>query len=125
MKLLQIYGLNIISKNIQDNHNNSTRFLVIGNRDTNPSGKDKTSIIVSTKNNSGALYSLLEPLSKNNVSMTRIESRPSKHNNWEYLFYLDLDGHIQDLPLQKATDEIKKEASLYRFLGSYPAAMNK
>ena len=120
-----IYGLNIISKNIQDNHNNSTRFLVIGNRDTNPSGKDKTSIIVSTKNNSGALYSLLEPLSKNNVSMTRIESRPSKHNNWEYLFYLDLDGHIQDLPLQKATDEIKKEASLYRFLGSYPAAMNK
>ena len=57
--------------------------------------------------------------------MTRIESRPSKHNNWEYLFYLDLDGHIQDLPLQKATDEIKKEASLYRFLGSYPAAMNK
>ena len=120
-----IYDLNIISKNIQDNHNNSTRFLVIGNRETNPSGKDKTSIIVSTKNDSGALYSLLEPLSKNNVSMTRIESRPSKHNNWEYIFYLDLDGHIQDEPLRKANDEIKKEASLYRFLGSYPTAVNK
>ena len=120
-----IYGLNILSKNIQDNHNNSTRFLVIGNRDTEPSGNDKTSIVVSTKNNSGALYELLEPLSKNKVSMTRIESRPSKHNNWEYLFYLDLDGHIQDEPLRKANNEIKKQASLYRFLGSYPAAINK
>ena len=80
---------------------------------------------VSTKNNSGALYGLLEPLSKHNVSMTRIESRPSKHNNWEYLFYLDLDGHIQDEPLRKANNEIKKHASLYRFLGSYPAAIRK
>ena len=120
-----IYGLNMLSKNIQDNQNNSTRFLVIGNRDTEPSGNDKTSIIVSTKNNSGALYELLKPLSKNNVSMTRIESRPSKHNNWEYLFYLDLDGHIKDEPLKKANEEIKKEASLYRFLGSYPAASLK
>ena len=115
----------MLSKNIQDNQNNSTRFLVIGNRDTEPSGNDKTSIIVSTKNNSGALYELLKPLSKNNVSMTRIESRPSKHNNWEYLFYLDLDGHIKDEPLKKASEEIKKEASLYRFLGSYPAASLK
>ena len=82
-----IYDLNIISKNIEDNHNNSTRFLVVGDRDTQPSGSDKTSIIVSTKNNSGALYELLSPLSKNKVSMTRIESRPSKHNNWEYIFY--------------------------------------
>jgi|TARA_B100001059_G_scaffold236542_1_gene287649 chorismate mutase/prephenate dehydratase len=121
----EIYKLNIISKNIEDNLNNSTRFLVIGDRDTEPSGNDKTSIIVSTKNNSGALYGLLEPLSKHNVSMTRIESRPSKHNNWEYIFYLDLDGHIKDKSLQKANDAIKEEASLYRFLGSYPAAHRK
>ena len=114
-----------MSENIEDNHNNSTRFLVIGERDTDPSGNDKTSIIVSTKNDSGALYSLLEPLSKHNVSMTRIESRPSKHNNWEYIFYLDLNGHIKDSSLKKVNDEIKKEASLYRFLGSYPAALNK
>jgi len=121
----EIYKLRVLSKNVEDNHNNSTRFLVIGDRDTEPSGNDKTSIIVSTKNDSGALYGLLEPLSKHNVSMTRIESRPSKHNNWEYLFYLDLDGHIQDEPLRKANNEIKKQASLYRFLGSYPAAINK
>jgi len=120
-----IYDLNIISKNIEDNHNNSTRFLVVGDRDTQPSGRDKTSIIVSTKNNSGALYELLSPLSKNKVSMTRIESRPSKHNNWEYIFYLDLNGHIKDESIKKATDEIRKEASLYRFLGSYPAALIK
>ena len=120
-----IYDLNILSKNIEDNNNNSTRFLVIGERDTEPSGNDKTSIIVSTKNNSGALYGLLEPLSKHEVSMTRIESRPSKHNNWEYIFYLDLDGHIKDDSLRKANEEIKKEASLYRFLGSYPAASSK
>ena len=120
-----IYKLNILNKNIEDNQNNSTRFLVIGERDTEPSGNDKTSIIVSTKNNSGALYELLEPLSKNNVSMTRIESRPSQHNNWEYIFYLDLNGHIKDQSLKKANEEIKKEASLYRFLGSYPAASKK
>ena len=96
-----------------------------GERDTNPSGNDKTSIIVSTKNDSGALYGLLEPLSKYKVSMTRIESRPSKHNNWEYIFFLDLDGHIKDESLKKANEEIKKEASLYRFLGSYPAAISK
>ena len=119
-----IYQLDILNKNIEDNHSNSTRFLVIGERDTEPSGNDKTSIIVSTKNNSGALYSLLEPLSKHNVSMTRIESRPSKHNNWEYIFYLDLKGHIKDSALKKVNDKIKKEASLYRFLGSYPAALN-
>lgn len=120
-----IYKLNILNKNIEDNQNNSTRFLVIGERDTEPSGNDKTSIIVSTKNDSGALYELLEPLSKNNVSMTRIESRPSQHNNWEYIFYLDLNGHIKDQSLKKANEEIKKEASLYRFLGSYPAASKK
>ena len=120
----EIYQLQTLSKNIEDNRNNSTRFLVIGERDTEPSGNDKTSIIVSAKNNSGALYSLLEPLSKNNVSMTRIESRPSKHNNWEYIFYLDLIGHIKDKSLEKANEDIKREASLYRFLGSYPAAVN-
>lgn len=121
----EIYKLRVLSKNIEDNHNNSTRFLVIGDRDTEPSGNDKTSIIVSTKNDSGALYGLLEPLSKHNVSMTRIESRPSKHNNWEYIFYLDLDGHIKDKSLKKANEVIKNEASLYRFLGSYPAASKK
>ena len=120
-----IYKLKVLSKNIEDNHNNSTRFLVIGDRDTEPSGNDKTSIIVSTKNNSGALYDLLEPLSQHNVSMTRIESRPSKHNNWEYIFYLDLDGHIKDESLKKANEVIRNEASLYRFLGSYPTASKK
>jgi len=119
-----IYDLQILNKNLEDNFNNSTRFLVIGDRDTEPSGSDKTTIIVSTKNDAGALHNLLEPLSKHKVSMTRIESRPSKNNNWEYLFYLDLDGHIKDESLKKASKEIKKEASLYRFLGSYPTAEN-
>ena len=119
-----IYDLKILNKNLEDNFNNSTRFLVIGDRDTKPSGNDKTTIIVSTKNNAGALHNLLEPLSKHKVSMTRIESRPSKNNNWEYLFYLDLDGHIEDKSLKKANEDIKKQASLYRFLGSYPTAEN-
>ncbi len=120
----EIYGLGILSRSLEDSHNNSTRFLVIGDRDTEPSGADKTTIIVSTKNDSGALYNLLEPLSKHRVSMTRIESRPSRNNNWEYLFYLDLNGHIKDQSLMKASEEIKKQASLYRFLGSYPIAKN-
>lgn len=120
----EIYDLNILRKNIEESHNNVTRFLVIGKDLVKPSGNDKTSILVSAKNDSGALYNLLEPLAKNKVSMSRIESRPSKHNNWEYIFFLDIEGHIDDKSVQKANIEIQEKASLYKILGSYPRAIN-
>ena len=88
-------------------------------------GYDKTSLVAASSDDSGSLLQLLQPLAEAGISMTRIESRPSQHNNWEYIFYLDLNGHIKDQSLKKANEEIKKEASLYRFLGSYPAALKK
>ena len=119
----EIYKLKVLSSNIQDNLNNATRFLIIGKKITGSSGDDKTSILVSAKNEPGSLYKLLSPLSKNNVSMTKIESRPSKHNNWEYIFYLDIDGHISQKKLKDATKNIEKLSSFYKFLGSYPKAI--
>ena len=90
------YQLGVLKKSIQDAADNTTRFLIIGKQDIGPSGTDKTTLLVSAKNKPGALYGLLKPLADNNVSMTRIESRPSHFVNWEYVFFLDLDGHRED-----------------------------
>ena len=103
--------------------NNSTRFLIIGKGSAAASGKDKTSLLVSAPNKAGSLYKLLEPFAKNKVSMTRIESRPSHGVNWEYVFFLDLDGHIEDPPLQQALMELQNVADLVNVLGSYPKAV--
>ena len=117
------YELSILANNIEDMPNNSTRFLIIGMASSAASGKDKTSLLVSAPNEAGSLYRLLEPFAKNKVSMTRIESRPSHDVNWEYVFFLDLDGHIEDLPLQQALAELQHVTDLVNVLGSYPKAV--
>ena len=117
------YELNILASNIEDMPNNSTRFLIVGKTSAAASGKDKTSLLVSAPNESGSLYRLLEPFAKNKVSMTRIESRPSHGANWEYVFFLDLDGHVEDPPLQQALEELQHVADLVNVLGSYPKAV--
>jgi chorismate mutase/prephenate dehydratase len=116
----EMYALGILSANIEDYPNNTTRFLVIGDQDVKPSGKDKTSFMVAVQNKPGALYSLLEPVARHGVSMTRIESRPSRVGMWDYVFFVDVEGHVEDKDVAAALDELRKEASLLKVLGSYP-----
>jgi chorismate mutase/prephenate dehydratase len=118
-----IYGLNIVQENIEDNANNTTRFLVIGDQVVAPSGNDRTSLLVSARNRPGSLYHLLQPLADNGVDMTRIESRPSRTTNWEYLFFLDVRGHEQDEAVSKALNALRDEVEVVRVLGSYPVAI--
>lgn len=115
-----IYQLPTLVRNIEDEPNNTTRFLIIGAQPIAPSGDDKTALLVASLNRPGALFNLLEPLARNNVSMTRIESRPSRRGMWDYVFFIDLDGHIQDAPVAAALTELREQASLFRVLGSYP-----
>ena len=117
------YGLNVLASNIEDMPNNTTRFLIIGSNTVGPSGSDKTSLLVSAPNKPGALHKLLEPFAKHNVSMTRIESRPSRGAKWEYVFFLDLEGHCEDRALKMALGELKKETDMVNVLGSYPKAV--
>ncbi|HQC72367.1 MAG TPA: prephenate dehydratase [Candidatus Competibacteraceae bacterium] len=115
-----IYQLPTLVRNIEDEPNNTTRFLIIGTQPIPPSGDDKTALLVASLNRPGALFNLLEPLAHNNVSMNRIESRPSRRGMWDYVFFIDLDGHAQDEPVAKALSELREQASLFRVLGSYP-----
>jgi chorismate mutase/prephenate dehydratase len=119
----ELYQLHTLQENIEDNPNNTTRFLVIGNQKIEPSGDDKTTLLISAKNRSGALYHLLQPLKDYGLDMTRIESRPSKDTNWEYLFFMDIDGHAESKEVRAAFSELKQEAELLRVLGSYPKAI--
>jgi len=119
----EVYGIKVVQMNIEDQPNNTTRFLIIGEQKVPPSGKDKTSLLLSTTNKPGALYHLLKPLAKNGLDMTRIESRPSRCVNWDYVFFLDVIGHEEDEKLKKALDELQQEAEKLRVLGSYPEAV--
>ncbi len=123
IKAADIYNLKIAQENIEDNINNTTRFLVIGKQDVPPSGVDKTTLMISAKNRAGALYHLLTPLANNGLDMTRIESRPSRNANWEYYFFLDVNGHAEDENVARALKELEQEAELMRVLGSYPKAI--
>ncbi|MBO0614925.1 prephenate dehydratase [Thiothrix fructosivorans] len=118
-----IYGLHIVQDSIEDNPNNTTRFLVIGDQVVTPSGNDRTSLLVSTRNRPGSLYHLLKPLAENGVDMTRIESRPARTTNWEYFFFLDVRGHEQDADISGALAALRDEAEVVRVLGSYPVAI--
>jgi chorismate mutase / prephenate dehydratase len=118
-----LYGLNVLARNIEDEAKNTTRFLVIGGKDAAPSGKDKTSLILSTRNVPGAMHALLTPLAVNRVSMTRLESRPARTGLWEYVFYVDIEGHRQDPKVARSLAELDKKASFLKNLGSYPAAV--
>ena len=117
------YGLHKLYENIEDNPNNTTRFLIIGHEAVAPSGQDKTSIVVSSPDRAGALIELLEPLKKHGVSMTSIETRPERPNKWAYVFFIDMTGHIQDENVKNAIDDIAKIAKDVRVLGSYPKAV--
>ena len=119
----ETYGLNIIHSNIEDDKENTTRFLVIGKQDVPPCGIDKTTLMISAKNRAGALYHLLAPLADNGLDMTRIESRPSRNANWEYYFFMDINGHIDDENVARALKELEEEAELVRVLGSYPKSV--
>ncbi|HEY4366054.1 MAG TPA: prephenate dehydratase [Steroidobacteraceae bacterium] len=121
----EVYGLNIIAPQIEDRPDNTTRFLVIGRKLFNASGQDKTTLLLSAGDTQspGALYRLLEPLARNNISMTRIESRPSRRHKWDYVFFIDVQGHVDEQPLKQALEGLKKQSSLFRVLGSYPCAV--
>jgi chorismate mutase / prephenate dehydratase len=116
------YGLTVLAQNIEDEAQNLTRFLVLGNVDPAPSGRDLTSIVMSAPNRPGAVHALIEPFAKHGVSMSRIESRPARVGIWEYMFYLDLVGHQRDRALAAAIAELKGLAPFLKVLGSYPAA---
>ena len=119
----EFYQHNILAANIEDNVSNKTRFLVIGHDFPPPSGKDKTSLLVVTGNQPGALYRLLHPFSQYGLSMTKIESRPSKKEAWEYIFFIDIEGHVDDDNVATALKELKQEAHMVKVLGSYPKAV--
>ena len=118
----EIYHLQSIARNIEDDSQNTTRFLVVGKEKTTASGNDKTSLMLSSQNRPGALYSLLEPFRRFGVSMTRVESRPARQGMWEYVFFVDIEGHIDDKNIQQALAEVKNGSSMFKVLGSYPKA---
>jgi len=121
----EVYGLNMLVSEIEDTADNTTRFLVIGRKLFNASGKDKTTLLVSAGNTQspGTLHHLLEPFARYNISMTRIESRPSRKHKWDYVFFIDVEGHASEAPLKDALEDLKKQSSLFRLLGSYPCAV--
>lgn len=121
----EIYNLELIVPEIEDQPDNTTRFLVIGRKLFSPSGRDKTTLMVSAGDTQtpGSLYRLLQPLAHHGISMTRIESRPSRRKKWDYVFFIDVEGHAEAEPLKSALSELKKHSSLFKVLGSYPAAV--
>ena len=114
------YGLEIIRRNIEDYSENTTRFIVIGFQEVSSTGEDKTSLLVTTKNESGALYNLLKPIQKNGLNLTHITYRPSKINKWHYSFFFDFEGHKDDKKVKSLLDELSATNSEIKLLGSYP-----
>ncbi len=119
----EIYGLTPLARNIEDEPNNTTRFLVLGAHDAGRSGRDKTSLVMAAPNQPGAMHDLLGPFARNGVSMTKLESRPSGAGKWEYVFYVDVEGHQEDAPVAKALSELRSLAPFLKVLGSYPVAV--
>jgi len=119
----ELFDLNILAENIEDDPKNTTRFLVLGNHDVAASGQDRTSFVMTAKNKPGAIVELLEPLSRHGVSMTKLESRPSKQGLWDYVFFVDIEGHYQDSKVASAIKEIESRALFLKMLGSYPVAV--
>ncbi|HEY9148761.1 MAG TPA: prephenate dehydratase [Gammaproteobacteria bacterium] len=117
------YGLPLLASNIEDEPNNTTRFLIIGRESVPASGEDKTALLLSTRNKPGALFQLLEPLARNGISMTRIESRPSRQGTWDYVFFVEILGHCEEPHVAAALVELEKEAALFKILGSFPKAV--
>lgn len=119
----EIYGLPSLAAAIEDQPDNTTRFLVIGDHDVPPSGDDKTSLMLAARNRPGALFHLIRPLAEHGIDMTSLESRPAGGRLWEYIFFVDFRGHVQDPAVQPALAALEEEAALCRVLGSYPRAL--
>lgn len=121
----EIYGLTLLANEIEDRPDNTTRFLVVGRKLFGSSGADRTTLLVSASDtdDAGALFRLLGPLAEHRVNMTRIESRPSQKRKWDYVFFIDIEGHVSDPSVAKALVDLEKCASLFKILGSYPRAV--
>jgi len=119
----EVYSLTIIKKNIEDEPNNTTRFIIIGQQSPSPTGNDKTSLVVSTGNQPGALHKILEPFAKFGIGMVHIESRPSRQGLWDYVFFIDIEGHSEDNVIAQALDTVKDNVKMFKLLGSYPKAV--
>jgi len=118
----ELYGLNLLEPNIQDLGGNTPRFLVLGHRIGDITGEDKTSLLFAVQDKAGTLYSALEAFKHNNLNMSKIESRPSRNKAWEYVFFVDLDGHAEDHKVKAALAEMREHCTLLTVLGSYPRA---
>jgi len=118
----KLYGLSSVANAIQDSSNNTTRFLVLGRESVPPSGFDKTSLLVSARNRPGALLGLLRPFEENGISLTRIDSRPSKIEKWTYVFYIECEGHLGDPIMGEVINQIEEHSIMLKKLGSYPRA---
>ena len=118
-----VHGVPILRGRIEDNPFNSTRFVVIGRRSVAPTGRDKTSILFSMKNEPGVLYSILQPFAANRLNLTKIESRPTKRRPWEYVNFLDFEGHCQTENVRRVLAEVRERCQFLKILGSYPAAL--
>lgn len=119
----ELYDLSIATANIEDMPDNTTRFLIIGQQTTEISGDDKTSLLIASKNEPGALYHLLAPFHEEGVSLTRIETRPSKSGTWNYMFFIDLEGHQNEEKVKKAMALVQRQCTDFKCLGSYPKAV--
>ena len=115
-----LFKLNILQNHIEDEPNNTTRFLILSDQEIAPSGNDKTSIVVATKNKPGAIVDLIQPFASRKVSLTKLESRPSKIGMWEYVFFIDVEGHRDNSKVKLCLKDIEKKSSFMKFLGSYP-----
>jgi chorismate mutase/prephenate dehydratase len=121
----ELYGLQIVHEAIEDVPDNTTRFFRIGlESSTRPTGRDKTTLIIKIHNEPGTLFRALEPFHRYGISLTKLESRPSRKTAWSYLFYVDLEGHVDDTPVSAALRELAQLAIEVKVLGSYPAAVN-
>ncbi len=119
----ELYQLKGLARNIEDEPDNTTRFLVVGQQKPLPSGLDKTTLLCATRNVAGGLNELLEPLAQHGISMSRIESRPSRQGNWDYLFFIDIEGHQNDKNIALALKEFHNKSRMLKVLGSYPHAV--
>ncbi len=119
----EIYQLNVIEKNIEDTSDNTTRFIIVGQQISASTGNDKTSLVVSTGNQPGALHRILEPFARFNIGMLHIESRPSRQGLWDYVFFIDIEGHSEDEDVSKALAILQDNVNMLKLLGSYPKAV--
>jgi len=122
----ELYSLPILAGNIEDDPNNTTRFVIVSEHDSGSSGADRTSMVCSAQNRPGAVYQLLAPFADNGVSMSRLESRPARGfggSRWEYVFYIDIEGHRSETAVARALEELRSRAGFVKILGSYPKAV--